>query len=32
MAALDVDRLSESVSEASTLRDGKGRLLCVGGD
>ena len=31
MAALDVDRLSESVSEASTLRDGKGRLLCAGG-
>ena len=31
-AALDVSRLSESVSEASTLRDGKGRLLCnVGG-
>jgi hypothetical protein len=29
MAALDVDRLSESVSEASTLRDGKGRLLCA---
>lgn len=31
MAALDVDRLSESVSEAATLRDGKGRLLCAGG-
>ena len=31
LAALDVDRLSESVSEASTLRDGKGRLLCGGG-
>jgi hypothetical protein len=31
LAALDVDRLSESVSEASTLRDGKGRLLCAGG-
>jgi hypothetical protein len=29
LAALDVDRLSESVSEASTLRDGKGRLLCA---
>lgn len=28
MAALDVSRLSESVSEASTLRDAKGRLLC----
>lgn len=31
MAALDVGRLSESVSEASTLRDGKGRLLCRSG-
>ncbi len=31
VAALDVVRLSESVSEASTLRDGKGRLLCAGG-
>lgn len=31
MAALDVDRLSESVSEASTLRDGRGRLLCGSG-
>ncbi|OYY91349.1 MAG: hypothetical protein B7Y45_03480 [Sphingomonas sp. 28-66-16] len=29
-AALDVGRLSESVSEASTLRDPKGRLLCAG--
>ena len=28
IAALDVARLSESVSEASTLRDNKGRLLC----
>ncbi|OYY71226.1 hypothetical protein [Sphingomonas sp. 28-63-12] len=27
-AALDVRRLSESLSEASTLRDTKGRLLC----
>ncbi|MES2058761.1 MAG: hypothetical protein V4564_22675 [Pseudomonadota bacterium] len=32
LAALDVDRLSESVSEASTLRDGKGKLLCSGGN
>lgn len=32
LAALDVDRLSESVSEAATLRDGKGRLLCAAGD
>lgn len=32
MAALDVRRLSDSVSEASTLRDAKGRMLCtVGG-
>jgi len=31
MAALDVTRLSESVSEASTLRDGKGKLLCSNG-
>jgi hypothetical protein len=31
MAALDVSRLSESVSEASTLRDGKGKLLCSSG-
>jgi len=31
VAALDVTRLSESVSEASTLRDAKGRLLCAGG-
>ncbi|KQS04769.1 hypothetical protein ASG11_11335 [Sphingomonas sp. Leaf357] len=31
IAALDVERLSESASEASTLRDTKGRLLC-GGD
>ncbi|MDH7971138.1 hypothetical protein QH494_03000 [Sphingomonas sp. AR_OL41] len=31
LAALDVDRLSESVSEASTLRDGRGRLLCASG-
>lgn len=30
-AALDVDRLSESVSEASTLRDGRGALLCASG-
>ena len=30
VAALDVTRLSESVSEASTLRDAKGRLLCAG--
>lgn len=31
LTALSVDRLSESVSEASTLRDGKGRLLCAAG-
>lgn len=31
LAALDVARLSDSVSEASTLRDGKGRLLCSAG-
>lgn len=31
VAALDVARLSESVSEASTLRDAKGRLLCASG-
>jgi len=31
MTALNLDRLSESASEASTLRDGKGRLLCGGG-
>ncbi|MDB5706616.1 MAG: hypothetical protein JWN66_3732 [Sphingomonas bacterium] len=31
MAALDVSRLSESVSEASTLRDAKGKLLCSSG-
>ncbi len=31
VAALDVTRLSASVSEASTLRDAKGRLLCAGG-
>lgn len=31
VAALDVAKLSESVSEASTLRDAKGRLLCGGG-
>ena len=30
VAALDVVRLSESVSEAATLRDSKGRLLCAG--
>lgn len=28
IAALDVGRLSESMSEASTLRDSRGRLLC----
>ena len=32
VAALDVARLSGSVSEASTLRDAKGRLLCSGGE
>jgi len=31
MAALDVTRLSDSVSEASTLRDGRGKLLCSSG-
>jgi hypothetical protein len=31
VAALDVARLSDSVSEASTLRDAKGRLLCASG-
>lgn len=31
IAALDVARLSESVSEASTLRDARGRLLCASG-
>lgn len=31
LAALDVTRLSESVSEASTLRDARGRLLCASG-
>lgn len=31
IAALDVERLSESASEASTLRDSKGQLLCGGG-
>nr|WP_295669509.1 hypothetical protein [Sphingomonas sp.] len=30
LAALKVERLSESASEASTLRDGKGQLLCDG--
>jgi len=28
LAALDVSRLSQSVSEASTLRDAKGKLFC----
>ena len=32
LAGLDVSRLSESVSEASTLRDSKGRLLCSSGE
>jgi len=32
LAGLDVSRLSESVSEASTLRDAKGRLLCSSGE
>ncbi len=31
MAALDVDQLSQSVSEASTLRDHRGKLLCANG-
>lgn len=31
VAALDLERLSESVSEASTLRDARGKLLCTGG-
>lgn len=29
IAALDVDRLSDSISEAATLRDAHNRLLCV---
>ena len=32
MAGLDVGRLSESVSEASTLRDSRGKLLCNSGE
>ena len=32
IAALDLERLSVSASEASTLRDAKGKLLCAGGD
>ncbi|MDO7843006.1 hypothetical protein [Sphingomonas immobilis] len=32
IAGLTVDRLSDSVSEASTLRDGRGRLLCPSGE
>lgn len=31
LAALDVTRLSDSLSEASTLRDGNGKLLCNSG-
>ncbi|MEO5866338.1 MAG: hypothetical protein ABIS14_12565 [Sphingomonas sp.] len=31
IAGLAVDRLSASVSEASTLRDGRGKLLCASG-
>ncbi|WP_457352801.1 hypothetical protein [Sphingomonas sp. UYP23] len=31
IAALDVTRLSESVAEAATLRDARGRLLCGSG-
>jgi hypothetical protein len=31
IAALDVSRLSDSVSEASTLRDARGKLLCGSG-
>lgn len=31
VAALDLERLSESVSEASTLRNARGKLLCAGG-
>lgn len=30
IAALDVARLSDAISEAATLRDGRGRLLCAG--
>jgi len=30
LAALDVERLSDSPAEAATLRDGKGKLLCGG--
>ena len=32
LAGLDVSRLSDSVSEASTLRDSKGKLLCNSGE
>ena len=31
LAALDVSRLSDSIAEASTLRDGRGKLLCDSG-
>ncbi|OQW46048.1 MAG: hypothetical protein A4S16_12280 [Proteobacteria bacterium SG_bin6] len=31
LAALDVERLSDSPAEATTLRDAKGRLLCEAG-
>jgi hypothetical protein len=30
LAGIEVDRLSESASEASALRDSKGKLLCAG--
>jgi hypothetical protein len=32
LAALDVERLSDTPAEARTLRDGRGRLLCGDGD
>ncbi|HEX4693838.1 hypothetical protein [Sphingomonas sp.] len=31
LAALSVERLSDSPSEAAALRDGRGRMLCAGG-
>jgi len=32
LAGLSVERLSDSPSEAAALRDGRGRMLCAGGD
>ena len=31
LAGLSVEKLSDSLSEASALRDGRGRMLCAGG-